>query len=100
MSDPLSLGKCCACGASEKVRNIVMHDKYAPIPGTGWGCVVCGLPLDGAISVVCDHCLETRAEITLACRGYPSVNQRVPIEDLSREFFGHDIHKHAGEMAS
>jgi hypothetical protein len=82
-ADQLDLGTCCACGGTQGVRNVIMLDKKAPIPGRGWGCVVCKLPLDGAIAVLCDDCLDSKAEIRFACRGYPATDGRVPIGELS-----------------
>lgn len=32
--------------------------KKSPTPGRGWGCVVCGLPADGAMAAVCNACFE------------------------------------------
>jgi hypothetical protein len=47
MDNP-DLGPCCICEVeSHRVRNIIMLDKEAPIPGRGWGCLACGLPLIG-----------------------------------------------------
>ena len=54
MGDTPDLGPCCCCGGTERVRDIVMLSRKAPVPGTGWGCVVCGLPNDGASYVCCD----------------------------------------------
>lgn len=87
-----SLGNCCACGREDGVRNIHMLPRLAPIPGRGWGCVVCGLPLDGAIAVVCDPCHEERRPLLFACFGYPAANDRVPIEDLAGK------HEHRMEL--
>jgi hypothetical protein len=57
--EPLDLGSCCICGKEdETVRNLGMLSFRAPIPGTGWGCVQCGLPMDGAQVVICDECAE------------------------------------------
>jgi hypothetical protein len=50
------LGACCVCGGFNMVQNIVLLGRAAPRPGTGWGCVACGLPQDGAIAVMCDGC--------------------------------------------
>lgn len=99
VSGELNLGSCCACHGTENVRNVVMHDKRGPVPGTGWGCVVCDLPADGAISVICDSCLESKAKIVEVIDGYASSNLRVPIESLSAEPFQHDTRKHEMEVA-
>lgn len=77
------LGPCCACPAvGPAVRNVLMLSQKAPMAGRGWACLLCNLPADGAIAVVCDACLETTAPLTQACRGYPGEDGRVPIGDL------------------
>lgn len=83
-----SLGPCCTCGTIEGVYNIMMIKQRAPTPGKGWGCVVCHLPTDGAIAVVCDACMDL--PIKSVCDGYPNEGLRVPIEDLSPDNFDHD----------
>jgi hypothetical protein len=100
----LYLGDCCACHGTRNVRNLVMHDKRAPVPGTGWGCVLCDLPMDGAVSVLCDDCaaidFETHEVYKYeVCVGYPKENRRQPLASLT-EPFGHDLrfHVHDAEM--
>jgi hypothetical protein len=98
MSDQTRLGSCCTCGEeNDTVRNIMMLDKMAPIPGKGWGCYQCYLPLDGALAVLCDSCLEKvqkgEAEIKMAVSGYPAENVRVDINtlrDIDEAGFHHD----------
>lgn len=98
LNDPhesaIDLGECCACGRTENVRNVVMHNKRAPVPGTGWGCVVCSLPNDGAVSVICDLCLETNAKIKDVCHGFPKAKSRRALASLSPEPFQHDMRYH------
>jgi len=78
----LILGPCCACGKEgPDVRNIMMLHRLSPTPGRGWGCIQCGLPMDYAIAVLCDGCLEAKAEIRFVCTGYPASDGRTPIED-------------------
>lgn len=73
-------GPCCACRRSDvDVRNLIMLPFRAPQPGTGWGCVVCGLPSDGAIALVCDACLATGASILDCCEGYTTSGQRASV---------------------
>lgn len=97
------LGPCCICrGTGEDVRNVIMLKKKAPIPGKGWGCLQCGLPMDGAAAVLCDFCLMTyraRGEEILkyVCRGYPASDGRVAIQTLSTTEFDHDLTKHPDE---
>lgn len=93
-----SLGACCVCEKEdEEIRNIVMLDRRAPVPGTGWGCLVCNLPSDGAVAVVCDACIEKNDHDALrfAVRGYPAYRMRIPIEELGEEEFTHDLEAHA-----
>lgn len=70
--------------------------QHRSLPG-GWGCFQCGLPLEGAIAVLCDGCLEKQGDnstpIRFACIGYPAQNQRIPIAELT-EAFEHDMNKH------
>ena len=92
--DRINLGSCCCCGREDKtVRNVVCLHKRSPIHGRGWGCVVCGLPSDGASYVCCDECLEKKAEPKWACRGYPGIDGRVPIDELEG-VHEHDMSRH------
>lgn len=71
------LGVCCACRTRPAI-GLVMLAVRAPVPGTGWGCVVCGLPQDGAVAVLCEDCGENEhMEILDVCSGYPKDNVRV-----------------------
>jgi len=96
-SDTPSLGPCCMCETLAGVRNIIMLDRRCVVAGHGWGCVVCGLPSDGACAVLCDACallyLAGETPLTIACRGYPATDGRVAIAVLPP--FEHDITKHA-----
>jgi len=92
--DESNLGSCCACGKTGKdVRAIVMLDKRGPKPGHGWGCAQCGLPMDGAVYVLCDACFNAKAEAKFVCVGYPKENVRIPIAEIT-EPFDHDMSKH------
>ena len=87
-------GACCACQKDDgTVRNFVMFDKKAPVEGTGWGCVVCGLGMDGAMAIVCDTCIRKGIKPTLIVDGYPKDKKRVPASSLTEEF-KHDERKH------
>jgi hypothetical protein len=92
-ADDSNLGKCCICEREgPSVRNVVMLDRRSPVEGTGcWGCFVCGLPMAGAIAVLCDDCVAK--ELKLACIGPPENNERVPFRTLT-EPFEHDMSKH------
>lgn len=91
-----TLGPCCCCGTSRGVRNIVMLDRKSPIPGHGWGCVVCELAPDGASYVCCDACCEANRSPVYACRGYPGTDGRVYVGELRGEHH-HDEARHAAE---
>lgn len=95
----LRIAKCCACGQSnETVRNVVMLDNKAAEPGTGWGCVQCDLPMDGAVAVICDLCAAadpTGGSIREAVLGHMSEGRREPIAAVrARPRHEHDLSKH------
>jgi hypothetical protein len=88
-SQHFDLGPCCACGQEgTAVCNVVMLDRRVPpgYEGTGWGCMSCGLPADGACVVLCDECLADTASWRHAVLGYPLDKQRVGLETLSVPF--------------
>jgi hypothetical protein len=84
------LGPCCNCGSTEDVRNVLMLNHRAPVPGTGWGCVVCNLPHDGAVAVLCDSCADKGDPIRAVCVGYPKNGKRMPLDQLPQGDFEHD----------
>lgn len=86
--DSPSLGPCCNCGTTENVVNVVMLDRRGPQPGFGWGCVVCDLPSDGAVAVLCEGCIGQAPQSV--CEGYPQDGKRVPIDKLPVGSFEHD----------
>lgn len=98
--DAPGLGTCCIC-EGPGANTIVMLDRRGAEPGKGWGCVVCGLPADGAYAVLCDPCAERyaagEAELDTACLGYPGEGRRIPIADLPPGEFEHDFSKHSPE---
>jgi hypothetical protein len=96
------LGACCVCGKHGlDVVNILMLHFRAPEAGKGWGCVVCGLPLDGAIAVLCDSCLwdvqTKKKRITYVCAGYPYEDRRVAIDSFDQQPFEHHMEFHCHE---
>lgn len=98
-NNDIDLGPCCICEAEGgAVRNILMIDRPGPTPGKGWGCLQCGLPMDGAVAVLCDACLQDystgKAQIKFVCSGRPAKDGRMPIVELSDEPFEHDLSKH------
>jgi len=65
-----SFGTCCACGEKTgDVWNFIALPVRAPEPGTGWGCMICKLPMNGALAVVCDKCLAENKEIKWVIKG-------------------------------
>ncbi len=61
---------------------------------TGWGCVVCHLPSDGAVAVLCDYCLGRDGPPNQVCRGYPMDGDRTPFAALDPAPFDHDPRFH------
>lgn len=93
-------GSCCACNKIKpNVRNFICVPRRSPIPGTGWGCLQCGLPIGGALAVICDECLESGTEAVFAIDGYPKDKLRIPVDTLSPEPFEHDMRLHESEDA-
>lgn len=94
-------GPCCSCGAADQsVGNILLIPHPAPIPGTGWGCVVCNLPENGALAVVCDACMEDNVPLQFVISGFPMAHGRIARELLSDERFEHRMEYHRGDMAA
>jgi hypothetical protein len=109
-------GACCCCGLTRReganVRNVTQLHLKAPIAGTGWGCVVCKLPPDGAIAVFCDTCIKGFGyqgtsqvvqpehhgvcRIRMVCFGYVTERTRMPISKLAVVSFDHspECHPH------
>lgn len=92
--DQPDLGPCCACRGIENVRNIILVNKLAPVPGTGWGCFECDLSMDGAIAVVCDECIDNNRAFNEVCYGLPDGCQRVAYDSLPDTHFDHDLSQH------
>jgi hypothetical protein len=97
MTEDNDFGPCCACEGFANVRNILMLHVKAPVPGTGWGCVVCHKKSDGAVAVLCDRCFLTNAPIFFVVHGYLMHKQRVKIDELT-EPFEHDLRFHKNEL--
>ena len=91
------LGPCCICDGPGAVAMMMLNIR-SQIPGRGWGCVQCGLPLDGAVAVLCDPCFDRyqRGETGLVncCAGYPATDGRVLIDSLDQTPFDHDASRH------
>ena len=92
-AEPVHVGACCACGVTTTLRNVMFLDQKAPVAGKGWGCVVCDLPLDGAIALLCDECVANGREPIEALAGDVESGLRVPVEQLRGEH-RHDLVVH------
>ena len=100
MIHSVNLGPCCGCETLFNVRNSIMLDTQCAVPGRGWGCLVCSLPANGAVVVLCDECLDLYRKgqplNTVAmskCRGNPAADGREAFD----EYYGehkHDLAKH------
>lgn len=91
----IHFGSCCACGATgRRVRNLILLERRAPVPFTGWGCLVCGLESSGATAVVCDECLASKKPLKEAIKGSVEQKQRIAIDGWPNEKFEHDLSKH------
>ncbi len=90
-------GRCCACRERLPLRNVVCMSFRAPASaaGKGWGCVVCGLPADGAIAVVCDPCVQAGAPILDVCADYATQPERADAAPLKDTPYEHDSARHA-----
>lgn len=94
--DSIDFGPCCACGREDKeikITNLIMIEQKGPTPGRGWGCVVCNLPAEGALAVVCATCLDLGKPIRFAVAGDVKEKKRVPVESLGAAH-NHDQSKH------
>lgn len=47
---------CCACLKPTTDKNLILVDRRAPIPGTGWKCNLCHTEHDGAVALLCNEC--------------------------------------------
>ncbi|HEV1994920.1 MAG TPA: hypothetical protein VGR03_11355 [Candidatus Acidoferrum sp.] len=103
----VNLGNCCVCHRA-RARVIVMLTYKCLKPGTGWGCVQCGLACDGASAIICERCAKTLEQpgsspiaekLHFAMLGYAGERRREPIENVwKRERHEHDVSKHADEL--
>ena len=98
--DAFAPRRCCGCNEIKTTcRNIAMLNVKAPVPGTGWACVVCHLPPDGAIALMCDDCNEDpNAEVRWVIAGDMESEARVPIDELEQPH-RHDHHFHPEMVA-
>jgi len=92
-------GPCCQCLTITLLRNVMFIHQRGPSPGKGWGCMICNLPSDGAVALMCDRCAQAplRAPPKFVCTGYMKDGERTPYDTLSTEPFDHDLTMHRGE---
>jgi hypothetical protein len=86
-------GSCCACGKYNNPRNIITLSVKAPVPGSGWGCMQCMMPMDGAVAIICDECKESQAEIQWVVYDKIWLNERVLLSTCT-EPFEHNVRYH------
>lgn len=102
----LALGSCCYCEAAP-ASVIAMLDFKVPAAEReveGWGCALCGLPPEGALTVFCEGCareLERNEPVAtfffaapMICLGYPQENRRARVEAIRMEPHEHDLRFH------
>lgn len=68
---------CCACRIVRQLHQVRELPEYAPEPGSGWGCVTCRLPNDGAQAALCDECAANGREPVDACASWLWLHGRV-----------------------
>lgn len=54
-------GTCCVCESEMETCGIIQLG-YKVESESGWGCYQCGLPMEGAIAIVCGDCVDKHAE--------------------------------------
>lgn len=94
-----NMGPCCACLQPGTQANVLALPYRAPVPGTGWGCVVCELPADGAIAVLCDSCIEKGADPVCIVHGFVMDGGRVGVDDVEKIPHEHDQEVHKRDEA-
>ncbi len=102
--EPAALGRCCRCQQADANVLHMLEIKSPERDGRGWGCMVCGLPPEGAIVVFCEPCAqhfehdrEAAAqwfETPTICLGFPQDNRRQQVEKKQMEPHDHDLTKH------
>lgn len=98
--DPAFLPRLCgSCGeVKTTVRNMLCLPMRAPTPGKGWGCVVCGLPADGALTLLCDDCIALDdPPIHFVIDGPAFGGQFITHRRVDAVPFTHDLRKHPPE---
>lgn len=98
--NPIDFGPCCYCEArGPTVRNLFMHSFEAPPGFQGWGCLRCNQPMRGALSIICDGCMdENRFPKFILGGKYSGDGVRIPLDSYLQIPFGHDMSKHPEEQ--
>lgn len=95
--EPPVIGTCRNCRAGAAV-NIVLLARRGRLPGHGWGCAVCGLPQDGALTVLCDPCMAQfdalPTMVRWAADGPLAQDGRIRIRRLPAGEFDHSAAAH------
>jgi hypothetical protein len=90
--DGLPIMECHACGKrDETVLNFYSHDFKGPPGAGGWGCFICDLEPDGALSIVCNECHEKNKFPRYIFAGAPFVK---PYEKIDLTTFKQIPHRH------
>lgn len=92
-------GTCCVCGKPDAEHNLFQMDYKNPVKSeSGWGCVVCDLPAEGAVAVVCDACLNEHGSESIFDRintFMDGPNRRILVPEAKRQIpHKHDLSKH------
>jgi hypothetical protein len=90
-------GPCCCCeGDVKKQPHLMMLEFEAPAGFKGWGCLVCRLPMRGAIAVVCPACIQAQKLPQFIASGrdlYDNQRQRLD-STFEQKPFRHDVGAH------
>ena len=89
------LGTCCVCEGEMEICNILQLG-YKVESETGWGCLQCGLAMEGAVALVCDTCFIAYGnEIEDQIKYLVSDKERIPVPPVeNRVTHKHDLSLH------
>ena len=89
-------GTCCVCEGEMETCGLIQLD-YKVESESGWGCVQCGLPMEGAVAVVCDACFTTHGDEIVDQIKYlmNGKTERIPVPPVeNRVTHEHDLSLH------
>ena len=90
-------GLCCICEGKLDIVNIV-NLPFKVKSESGWGCVVCDLPMEGAVSLLCSICIEDFVIEDIKFLTYGKTG-RIPLpHEYERVIHEHDMSKHIVDM--